>query len=143
MNTTPHISINFGIAAKLGLTERMAESAAWAAEGKVDDEIGLIIGRTGRTAKSHIINAMQRTDTHTRAQLVAQMFIHGVFMAKRSPGVLMLCLCIITGSAFGLDNTMARRVRTRRGRDFTSLEEASDIPDFLDNQDFNIKGLNA
>lgn len=49
--------------------------------------------------------------------------------------IIRLCLILsITMNLFaGLDNTMARRVRTRRGRDFASLEEASDIPDFLEN----------
>ncbi|WP_299198406.1 helix-turn-helix transcriptional regulator [uncultured Amphritea sp.] len=138
--TTPHISINLNLAASLGLTERQAESAAWAAEGKVDEEIGMIIGRTARTAKSHIINAMQRTETHTRAQLVAMMFINGVFTAKQSVVALVVCICIFTTTAAGFDNDIARRGRTRRGRDYASLEEANDIPEFLDKQLFKLKG---
>lgn len=79
---TTTLTANTEIGAKLGLTSRQVEAAAWAAEGKTDPEIGMIIGRTGRTAKAHVLEAMARTDTHTRAQLVAQLFINKVLAGK-------------------------------------------------------------
>lgn len=46
-------------------------------------------------------------------------------------------LCVIFSMlinlANGFDDNIARRVRTRRGRDFAAIEEASDLPDYLEN----------
>ncbi|WP_432473307.1 hypothetical protein [Amphritea sp. HPY] len=46
-------------------------------------------------------------------------------------------LCVIFSMLINLandfDDNIARRVRTRRGRDFASIEEASDLPDYLQN----------
>ncbi|MCV6612415.1 MAG: helix-turn-helix transcriptional regulator [Amphritea sp.] len=131
MNTA-HINIDLRKGTDLGLTERQIESAAWAAEGKVDEEIGMIIGRKARTAKAHIINAMERTDTHTRAQLVATLFMKGVF-AARCAAVAAVCIAVSMQSP-DVNDEIARRVRTRRDRDFASLEEATDLPDFLEQQ---------
>lgn len=47
---------------------------------------------------------------------------------------LCLILSITMSLVTGLDNTMARRVRTRRGRDFASLEEAADLCGFFDHE---------
>lgn len=45
-------------------------------------------------------------------------------------------LCVIFSMlinlANGFDDNIARRVRTRRGRDFTAIEEASDLTDYLE-----------
>jgi len=143
--TTANISVDLDLAAKLGLTERQAESAAWAAEGKVDEEIGMIIGRTARTAKNHILNAMGQTDTHTRAQLVAKLFMNGVFASKTAVVAMALIACLFATLALDpTDSTqMARRVRSRRGRDYAALEEADDLPEWLEMDFNNITGAHA
>ncbi|MEH6575784.1 MAG: hypothetical protein V7731_01785 [Amphritea sp.] len=46
-------------------------------------------------------------------------------------------LCIIMSVMIDLisgEDDIARRVRSRRARDFATLEEASDLPDFLENE---------
>ncbi|MEH6579571.1 MAG: hypothetical protein V7731_21135 [Amphritea sp.] len=40
---------------------------------------------------------------------------------------------LLINMATGYDDNIARRVRTRRSRDFATLEEASDLPRFLEN----------
>lgn len=39
--------------------------------------------------------------------------------------------CLLVNMAGGLDDDTARRVRSRRGRDFATIEEAADLPDYL------------
>lgn len=47
--------------------------------------------------------------------------------------IIRLCLILsLTMNLFtGLDDDIACRVRTRRGRDFATIEEAADLPDYL------------
>lgn len=106
---TPTISANLHAAKMLGITGRQLEASSWAANGKTDDEIGAIMECTPRTAKAHVQDAMKRTDTHTRAQLVAKLFIEHVFSAAVS---LCLIFCIAGGLVDGNADEMLR-ARTR------------------------------
>ncbi|KXJ55170.1 MAG: hypothetical protein AXW15_07840 [Neptuniibacter sp. Phe_28] len=109
----------------LGLTPRQTEASTWAAEGKTDNEIGAIMSCTGRTAKKHVLDAMRNTDTHTRAQLVAKLFMARVFSSAVN---LCLIVCIAGGTIAGnTDNAMRTRTRTttsvrtvRTGREYAA-----------------------
>ncbi|MCP4597826.1 helix-turn-helix transcriptional regulator [Neptuniibacter sp.] len=108
---TPTLQADLSVAKILGLTPRQIEASSWAAEGKTDEEIGLIMECTARTAKAHVQNAMKQTDTHTRAQLVAKLFIKDVFSAFKEAGsATALCLVIcITGGLLDSDHTDMNR----------------------------------
>ncbi|WP_067986185.1 helix-turn-helix domain-containing protein [Neptuniibacter pectenicola] len=123
--TASTISANLFSANLLGLTPRQTEASTWAAEGKTDDEIGAIMSCTGRTAKKHVLDAMKSTNTHTRAQLVAKLFMARVFSAAVN---LSLIICLSSGLVAGTtDNAMRTRTRTttsvrtvRTGREYAA-----------------------
>lgn len=52
------------------LSKREVECLRWAAVGKTDDEIGMIISRTRATVRFHIHNAAQKLDSVNRSQTV-------------------------------------------------------------------------
>lgn len=107
---TRNISVDSERCEELGITPRRIEAALWAAEGKTDEEIGQIIGCTSRTAKAHVLGAMEATDTHTRAQMVAQLFIKQVFQAATA-------VCLVVSMAGGLvDGDADDLIRTRLPR---------------------------
>ncbi|MEL7029580.1 MAG: helix-turn-helix transcriptional regulator [Pseudomonadota bacterium] len=60
------------------LTPREIECLTWAGVGKTDQEIGLIIGRSPRTAHAHIENAMKKLGVHTRLEAVLRAFTMGL-----------------------------------------------------------------
>lgn len=142
--TTTTLQADLGVGAELGLTERQIEAAAWAAEGKTDSEIGMIIGRTARTAKLHVLNAMERTDTHTRAQLVAQLFVNKVLAGKDVVrmgifsavlGCTWLAPTVVEASTEDTDSTeqdVARRHPRRNGSKRTSKTGNSGVGGRLD-----------
>ncbi|WP_261840980.1 helix-turn-helix domain-containing protein [Aliamphritea ceti] len=135
---TQALHINRSAAQEISLTDRQLEASLWVAQGKTDNEIGIIIDCTGRTAKHHVLNAMARTNTHTRAQLIAQLFLQGIFEARTVATALTLCIMFTLAGGYNssnttYDDTLARRIRGRRARDLTALEEADDLPSFLHN----------
>ncbi len=106
---TPTLHVDLKRSNALGITLRQIEAAAWVAEGNTDEETGTIIGCTGRTAKAHVLAAMRATGTHTRAQMVAKLFINQVFMSR-------VCIALMVCIAGGLSDGQADellRVRTR------------------------------
>ncbi len=122
---TSNIKADLYSGQKAGLTPRQLEATSWAAEGKTDKEIGLLMGCTARTAKAHILNAMKQTDTHTRAQLVAQLFIRNVFTgitSLKSAAAFCLVLSITGGLTDGQADEMLRaRTRTNASVRINSL----------------------
>ncbi len=93
---TPAIIEGSTLQATVGqLSVRQTEAALWAAEGKTDPEIAILIGRTARTVKHHITQSMGKLDCHTRAQLVAKLFVEGVLSSKTM--ALLLSCSLLTG----------------------------------------------
>lgn len=54
------------------LTDRETECLAWAARGKTEEEIGMIILRSQATARFHLRNAMRKLDASNRTHAVAK-----------------------------------------------------------------------
>lgn len=125
------IEVNPEKAAAIQLTDRQVECATWVAAGKTDSEIGMIVGITQRTAKHDVLGCMAITDTHTRAQMVATLFIAGVFQTKGVAAALLLAFSF--AACFSGADDMARRVRGRRARELATIEEAADLPEYLEN----------
>lgn len=59
------------------LTKRQREVVFWLARGKTADEIGEILGTSGRTVAHQIEDAKNRLNSRTLAALVAEAIIHG------------------------------------------------------------------
>ncbi|GAB4142561.1 MAG: hypothetical protein Tsb0016_11000 [Sphingomonadales bacterium] len=57
---------------RLRLSKREVECLHWAAIGKTDNEIGMIIGRSPATIRFHIHNASQKLDTVNRPQTICK-----------------------------------------------------------------------
>lgn len=53
------------------LTERQLECLVWISEGKSSNDIGQILGITGRTVDYHASEICERLDVRTRMQAVA------------------------------------------------------------------------
>lgn len=53
------------------LTKREAECLYWASKGKIDAEVGKILGIAARTVRFHIGNAKQKLNAETRIQAIA------------------------------------------------------------------------
>jgi DNA-binding CsgD family transcriptional regulator len=60
------------------LTRRELECLTWAARGKTEEEIGLIIGRSPATARFHLRNAMAKLDASNRTHAVARACSRGL-----------------------------------------------------------------
>lgn len=56
------------ISEKYGLTPREAEVFYWIAQGKTNNDIGLIIGASGGTAKKHVENIFRKLGLSNRTQ---------------------------------------------------------------------------
>lgn len=60
------------------LTSREQECLAWAARGKTEEEIGIIIGRSQATARFHLRNAMHKLNACNRTHAVAKACSRGL-----------------------------------------------------------------
>lgn len=63
---------------RLGLTERQAEIVALAAVGRSNDEIGKDLSISPNTVRTHLENAFDRLEVHTRAAAVARAWELGI-----------------------------------------------------------------
>jgi LuxR family quorum sensing-dependent transcriptional regulator len=59
-------------AAEIGLTPRERECLAWAANGKTQWEISVILGISESTAEKHLMHARAKLGATTRAQAIAE-----------------------------------------------------------------------
>lgn len=66
----PESAIQFLIG-RLGLTQRQAEILHWIAEGKTNEEIALILGRSFHTVKNHVSQILLRLEVDTRTAAAA------------------------------------------------------------------------
>lgn len=66
----PQSAIQFLIG-RLGLTQRQAEILHWIAEGKTNEEIALILGRSFHTVKNHVSQILLRLEVDTRTAAAA------------------------------------------------------------------------
>lgn len=57
---------------QLGLTARQAEVLAWAAEGKTNSEIGIILSISARTVQKHLEHVFQKLGVETRTAAMLQ-----------------------------------------------------------------------
>lgn len=128
--TTHTLQLDLTLAKEVGLTQRQAMAAAWVAEGKTDAQIGEELYISRHTAKTHVLAAMRETDTNTRAQLIAVLFVQGILTGRDSARMLVFCL-VLAGTWGALPSTqlqaaldpdqnstleMARRLPRKGGR---------------------------
>lgn len=66
----PESAIHF-LVGRLGLTRRQAEILHWIAEGKTNEEIALILGRSFHTVKNHVSQILLRLGVDTRTAAAA------------------------------------------------------------------------
>src|SRR6201988_2638589 len=55
----------------MGLTRRELEGLAWVAEGKTNNDVGLILGIRAATVKKHLDHIFQKMGVETRTSAVA------------------------------------------------------------------------
>lgn len=67
VNFQPDFSSYAPLAAKLGLTPRVAETLLWLAQGKTNGDIALILGISEATVKKHVIDLFMRLGVETRS----------------------------------------------------------------------------
>ncbi|MCK5235780.1 MAG: GAF domain-containing protein, partial [Deltaproteobacteria bacterium] len=68
------------------LTKKEIEILKWVQEGKTNEEIGLILGRTKWTVKFHLTNVMKKLDVASRTQAVSHAIAYGILPALRPIG---------------------------------------------------------
>jgi len=126
--------VNEEQAKRLGLTPRETQVSVHIAHGLTDPEIGEALYRTPRTAKAHALSAMAKTDTHTRAQLIAVLFVNGVLTGRTAVGVLTMALCVswLAPASPDVENTQRGARRSRLVR--RSSRGASGGLDNIDHQ---------
>lgn len=100
-NNTPqtptlHIEDAHGLFTPLELN--VLEPVIW---GKDNEEVGIIIGRTPRTAKMHIESAMHKLDAQNRTRLVTELF-------KRRIAQFLCLLCLIQGGTVTFEQNPLR-----------------------------------
>lgn len=95
-----------------GLSDKMCEALLWIAEGKSNEEIGLILGVSTRAVKARARAIMDRLDAVNRTQLVAKAFVVGVLHGVPA----LLLAVIICGPGAGSDVDKMRNVRRVAGR---------------------------
>ena len=95
------------------LTSRQLECLVWAAEGKENGAIALLIGRSPAVAKKHLELAMVKLGASNRTLAVARAFSAGLLTAR----TLIIWLCIASSLLSAVDEKKVLRPRTRTGRE--------------------------
>lgn len=90
---------------RVRLTPRQLEVLAWLAEGKEDDAIATILGRSARTIREHVDNLRDTFNASNRHQLIARAFAWGALHARLTIVTLMMI------AATGLHDAGALRPR--------------------------------
>lgn len=75
------------------LSPRQTECLIWAAEGKTNDEIGLICECSSRTVKAHLENASRKLNASNRTHLVSKAFIGGILQKLPHATLALFVVC--------------------------------------------------
>ena len=68
------------------LTEREADVLSWAAEGKNNEEIAIILGISVDTVKSHLKKCFRKLDVNNRGYAISKAVLLGLIMPNRIMG---------------------------------------------------------
>ncbi|WP_308424559.1 response regulator transcription factor [Iodidimonas muriae] len=62
------------------MTERERECLLWAARGKTNEEIGIILSISDSTVKAHLSGVAKKLNTHTKTQTVVEAIKRGMLV---------------------------------------------------------------